>query len=167
MANTQIQNKIRLTGRIVTEPVYTSYGDEDEGNQSHFVRARMMFDGDGQEKGNQFITVKSFNDVATGWHGEIEKGTIIELLGSLRFEEWNSQGARRSQVVVVAKQITVLSQPETVAEEGVKDAVERTHPQLDEKAQEALRLFESMTEKERENVLAGRGFHRSKAKQTA
>jgi single-strand DNA-binding protein len=90
-------NIVKLHGRLTRDPETT------ERSETQVCDMRLAVNGSGKTP-TLFIDVVAFGELA-GTCSELKKGAEVEVSGSLRYSEWETDGARRSKHSVIAREL--------------------------------------------------------------
>lgn len=78
-------------------------------------RRKNPFSGEWEDYAN-FFDVTMFGKYAESVAPKLTKGTKVALNGSLRYSQWEKDGAKRSKVEVIADNVEFVTQPKQQAE---------------------------------------------------
>jgi single-strand DNA-binding protein len=90
-------NIVKLYGRLTRDP------EVSERSEKTVCDMRLAVNNPGNAP-TTFIDVAAFGELAETC-GELEKGAQVEVSGSLRYSEWESDGAKRSKHSVIAREL--------------------------------------------------------------
>lgn len=100
-------NRVTLIGRLTAEP-------ELKGQSGQVLPLRLAFttrsrsaEGEWADRAN-YVDCVVFGKQAEVIHGLVQKGTRVCVDGRLDWQEWESQGAKRSKVQIIASSVQVI-----------------------------------------------------------
>ncbi len=101
-------NQIALVGRLTRAPELRAVGD------THVLQGRLAFSRREKSRG-EWQDVSGYVDVTLAWGTRAEsleryldKGSRIGVTGSLRYREWEKDGAKRSTLEIDARDVQLL-----------------------------------------------------------
>jgi single-strand DNA-binding protein len=90
-------NIVKLHGHLTRDPHFS------ERSETQVCDMRLAVNGSGKAP-TLFIDVVAFGEQATSCSG-LNKGSEVEVSGSLRYSEWESDGAKRSKHSVIVREL--------------------------------------------------------------
>lgn len=96
-------NSVVLQGNVTREPEVKVFGSGNQVTEFGVAVNRRV------KKNDQWVDETSFFDVKYWGKKGVSKGDAVVLKGELRQETWETDGNKRSKVVVVADTVTLFS----------------------------------------------------------
>lgn len=108
MSPRQDVNQVTLHGNLTADPEAIADG---KGARLRVAFSTAYKSGDEWASKSHFATVKVWGGQAKPCMEHLRKGSEVVLAGRLELEQWETDGNKRSELVVVAQQVQFLGAP--------------------------------------------------------
>lgn len=100
-------NTVAVSGNVTRDPEMRTFesGTEKASFGLAYNRSRKNADGDGYIEETSFFDVEVFGNFAGLVGKKLRKGDAATVLGRLEQQSWETDGQKRSKVVIIAQQI--------------------------------------------------------------
>jgi single-strand DNA-binding protein len=102
-------NVISITGHVGRDPETTTLPSGTKATSFSVAENEVYTTDAGRQEHTNWFQIKCFGRLAEIAEAHLTKGKRVGIVGKLRYEEWESEGQKRSAVKIVAQRLEFLS----------------------------------------------------------